>query len=161
MGSILATAEHVMASNAGPAISSSQAGQVTVQHAQREFTQAEMEAAGTIVAMLKLPAGHRIVNMVMFNDDLDTGATGAVDIGVEDTVQDPADTTDLTLFAIAQDVQTLATVTRFENEAVWDFAAANYDRYVIIQIETVSATGLPGGVSLVLTTRPELGTQFE
>lgn len=161
MSSILAVAETVMASNAGPSIASAQAGQVTVQHAAYEVTQAESESSAFILAMLKLPAGHRIVSLVMFNDSLDDGSGAAVDIGVEDTVQDPSDTTDLTLFAIAQDVQTAATVTRLEGEAVWQYAAANYDRYVLVQIETVAASGTLGGISLVLTTRPELGSQFE
>ena len=157
----MATRTTVMGSDAGPSISSAQAGQVTVQHAKLETSILEMEDATFIMRMLKLPAGHRIVSLVMHNDDLDTGATGAVDIGIQDDVQDPADTSDLTLFAIAQDVQTAATVTRLENEAIWQYASANYDRFLEIAIETVAATGLVGGVSVVLTTRPVLGDNFE
>ena len=41
------------------------------------------------------------------------------------------------------------------------FAAVNYDRYVVVTMETVSATGLAGQIGLTLTSRPELGSQFD
>lgn len=157
----MATRSTVLGGNSGPSIQSSQAGQVTVQHVKMEVTVAEMEDATFIARMLKLPAGHRLVSLVMFNDDLDSGAGLAFDIGIQDDVQDPSDTSDLTLFASAQDAQTAAVLTRLEGEAIWQFASANYDRFVEIAIETVAATGLIGGISLVLTTRPELGAAFE
>jgi len=150
-----------MGGPSGPSIQSAQAGQVTVQHSKIELLATETEDATFIMRMMKLPAGHRIVSLVMFNDDLDSDSAGAFDIGIQDDVQEPDDTSDLTLFGAAIDVQTAATITRFENEAIWEFASANYDRFVEISMETVSGTGLVGGVSLVLTSRPELGPAFE
>lgn len=154
----MATVETVMASKSGPAISSAQAGQVTVQHSKYELTAAESGDNTLLIRMLKLPAGHRIVSLVVFNDDLDTGAAAALDIGIEDS---EGATDDLTLFASAQAAQTAATTTRYENESVWEYAAADYDRYLVVGIETAAATGLAGGISAVLTTRPELGSQFD
>ena len=82
-------------------------------------------------------------------------------LGVEDTVQDPADTTDLTLIATAIDVQTAANAQIFHAFAAINFAAVNYDRFIVVTIETVSATGLVGTLGLTLTSRPELGSQFD
>jgi hypothetical protein len=94
------------------------------------------------------------------NEDLDSGATGTVDIGIEDTVQDPADTTDATLFAAAQSVQ-VAAFNRYESKAIWDLPAVNYDRFIIVDIDVASTTGLAGDVNATLVSRPELGAQFE
>lgn len=154
----MATRTTVMGGNSGPSVASSQAGQVTVQASKTEVTVAEVEDSAFILRMLKLPAQHRIVSLVMFNDDLDMGAGLAFTIGIAD---DEGATDDLVLFAAAQDAQTAATVTRLENEAIWNYAAVDYDRFLELAIETVAATGLAGGISVVLTTRPELGAAFE
>lgn len=157
----MVTRATIMGGRTGPSIASAQAGQVVVQHSKIELTVAEVESSTFIARFMKLPAQHRIVSLVVFNDDLDGTTGAAVDIGIQDDVQDPSDTSDLTLFAAAQDMQTAATITRLETEAMWEYAAANYDRFVEMAIETVAGTGLVGGVSMVLTTRPELGAQFE
>ncbi len=154
----MATVTTVMGGNSGPAVQSSQAGQVTVQKSKIELTAAQVDDATLILRMLKLPAQHRIVSLVMFNDDLDTGAGAAFDIGIADDV---GATDDPVLFGAAVAFQTAATVTRFEGEAIWDYAAADNDRFLELAIETVGATSLAGGISVVLTTRPELGAAFE
>jgi hypothetical protein len=110
--------------------------------------------------MVKLPAQHRIVSLVVENDDLDTGAAGTIDIGLEDDIQDPADTSDATLFGAAVSVQAAAVV-RYETQAALELPAVNYDRYITIDIDTAAATGIAAGVAATLTTRPELGSQFD
>jgi len=152
--------ETVLGGNSGPSIASAQAGQVTMQQTRISLLTTDTEDAGTIIRLFKLPAQHRIVTLHLINEDLDTGATGAVDIGVRDLVQDPSDTTNATLFASAQSIQAAAD-NRYENAVVWDFAAANYDRFIEVAIETVSATGIAADIHATLVTRPHLGDQFE
>ena len=152
--------ETVMGGNSGPSIASAQAGQTTTQQTRISLLGTDSEDVATRIRLLKVPAQHRIVSLVLINEDLDTGATGTIDVGVEDTVQDPADTTDATLFAAAQSVQAAGN-NRYENAAIWDFAAANYDRYVIVDVDVVSATGIAADIHATLVTRPELGSQFE
>ncbi len=152
--------ETVMGGNSGPAIASAQAGQVVVQQTRITLLGTDTEDAATVIRLLKLPAQHRIVSLVLVNEDLDDGAAGLIDVGVEDTVQDPSDTSDATLFEAALTIQAAGN-TRYENAAVWDYAAANYDRFIAITIDTVSGTGAAGDIHATLTTRPELGAQFE
>jgi hypothetical protein len=98
---------------------------------------------------------------VLDNDDLDGVTAGAINIGIEDSIQDPADTTDLTLFATAVDVQTAANRQNVMSFAAVGLAAQNYDRFIVVTMETVSTTGLVGTLGLTLTSRPELGSQFD
>jgi hypothetical protein len=150
----------VMGSNAGPSISSAQAGQVTVQRGNYELAATDSEDNTLEIVLVKLPAQHRLVELIVENDDLDSGASGTVDIGLLDTIQDPADTTNLTFFAAAQSVQAAA-ITRFVSQAAMELAAVNYDRYIVVNVDVASATGLAGGVAATLISRPELGAQFE
>ena len=152
--------ETVMGGNSGPSIASAQAGQTTTQHAVLTLLATDSEDVATRMRMLKLPAQHRIVSLAVANEDLDGGATGTMDVGLEDTVQDPADTTNATLFAAAQTIQAAA-FTRYETKAIWDVAAVNYDRYIIIDIDVASTTGLAADINATLVSRPELGAQFE
>lgn len=152
--------ETVMGGNSGPAIASAQAGQTVTQQTRITLAATDSEDAATRIRLLKLPAQHRIVSFHLITEDLDSGATGAIDVGVEDTVQDPADTTDTTLFSSALSIQAVSDI-KHENKIVWDFAVVNYDRFIIVDIETVSATGLVGDMHATLVTRPELGAQFE
>ena len=155
------TVSSVMASNAGPAVASAQAGQVVVARGSYEFTAADTIDTDLQVRIVKLPAQHRIVRVILDNDDLDTGTDGAIDIGLEDDIQDPADTTNLLLIATAIDVQTAANAQEFVSHASINLAALDYDRYIVVTWETVSATGLAGGLGLTLISRPELGSQFD
>jgi hypothetical protein len=111
--------------------------------------------------LVKLPAQHVIIDLVMDNDDLDGVTAGAVDVGLEDSIQDPADTTDLTLFATAVDVQTAAIRVSHMSFAAARLPAVNYDRFVVVGIETVSTTGLVGRLGVTLTSKPALGDQFD
>jgi hypothetical protein len=156
----MATVATIMGGKQGPAVASAQAGQVTVQRGEFDTTVLGMEDAALQVRVVKLPAGHRIIDLVMDNDDLDTGATGAVDIGIEDDIQDPADTTNLLLFATAVAVQTAAIRANHMSFAAARLAPQNYDRFIVITLETVSATGLVGKLGLTLTSQPDLGAQF-
>jgi len=153
----MATVASVMGSNAGPAIASAQAGQVTVQRGSYEMIATEPEDNTLSVRMVKLPAQHRIVSLVVENDDLDSGATGTIDIGIEDDV---GATSDATLFGAAVSVQAAAVV-RYETQAALELAAVDYDRYITIDIDVAATTGLAAGVAATLTSRPELGSQFE
>jgi len=154
-----------MGSDAGPAVASAQAGQVTVQRGEYDLIGAQTEDATIQVRVVKLPAGHVPIDLVLDNDDLDSGTSGAVDIGLEDTIQldnngDADDSTSLLLFATAIDVQTAA-----NRQNVMSFAAArltprNYDRFVVVTMETVSGTGLVGAIGLTLTSKPAIGDQF-
>jgi hypothetical protein len=150
-----------MGGNSGPAIASAQAGQVTVQRGTYDLLATDSEDATIQIRMVKLPAGHEIIDLVMDNDDLDSGAAGAVDIGIEDSVQDPTDTTNLLLFATAVAVQTAATRASHMSFAASRLAPRPYDRFVVITMETVSTTGLVGRIGLTLTSKPYLGARFE
>lgn len=160
------TVESVMASSAGPAVGSSQAGQVTVQRGTYDWVAAESEDSAIQVRQVKLPAGHVIIDCVLDNDALDAVSAGAIDIGLEDTIQldnDGAadDSTDLLLFATTIDVQTDG-----NRQNVMSFAAAllgprNYDRYVVITMETVSTTGVAVRTGITLTSKPHLGDTFD
>jgi hypothetical protein len=152
------TVESVMASKAGPAISSAQAGQTTTQHATYTTpAAADTEDATLQIRLLKLPAQHRIVSLCLDTPDLDSGATGTIDVGVEDA---EGATDDLTLFAAAQSIQAAA-FNRYESKAIWDYAAVDYDRYIVVNVDVASTTGLAGTINACLVTRPELGSQFE
>lgn len=149
------TVESNLAHN--PGIQSAQAGQVTVQYGTYDLIGTQAEDAALVLGLVRLPAQHRIVSATFENEDLDTGATALVDLGIEDTFQDPADTTDLTLFAAAVDVQT-AGIVEYKTKAMLEFASVNYDRYVVLSIDTVAATGLAGAVAFELVTRPDLSS---
>lgn len=157
----MATKSSVLGSNSGPGVASAQAGQVTVVRGSYDLTAADGVDSTLQLRIVKLPAQHRIVDLVMDNDDLDTGAAAAVDIGIEDSVQDPADTTDLTLFATAVAVQTVTTLSNQMSFAAMRLAAVNYDRFIVVTWETIAATGLAGQLGLTLYSRPELGAQFD
>ena len=157
----MATVETVMASKSGPAIASAQAGQVTVQRGTYDGSITDWEDATIQIRMVKLPAQHEIIDLVIDSEIIDTGAGGAFDIGLEDSIQDPADTTDLTLFATALAVHTAAIFGSQMSQAAMRLAAVDYDRYVVLTMETVSATGLAVRVGLTLTSKPVLGSQFE
>lgn len=150
----------VMGSNAGPSIASAQAGQVTVQRGNYELVGTEAEDNTLEIALVKLPAQHRIVEVIVENDDLDTGATGTFDVGLLDTIQNPADTTDLTLFATGVSMQA-AGINRYVSQAAMELGAVNYDRYIVVNINAAATTGAPGGIAATLISRPELGSQFE
>jgi len=152
--------ESVMGSNSGPAISSAQAGQTTTQRGNKELLATDSEDVTTQIKLVKLPAQHRIVSLCLENDDLDSGAAGTIDCGILDETQDPVDTTDLTLFVAAQSIQAAA-FNRFESQAIAEFGVTNYARFVVVDIDVVSATGLAGGIAATLVSRPELGAQFE
>ena len=152
----MGTVASVMGSNAGPAISSAQAGQVTVQRGNYEMTAAEAQDATLNIRLVKLPAGHRIVSVVLDNDAF--GDALLVDVGVEDTV---GATSDATLIAAAVDVFTAAGINRYETRAMAEFAAADNDRYIAVSFDTPDTTGAIGDIAVTLTSRPELGSQFE
>ena len=77
----MATKSSVLGSNSGPSVASAQAGQVTVVRGSYDLLAADSEDTTLQLRIVKLPAQHRIVSVVLDNDDLDTGATGAIDIG--------------------------------------------------------------------------------
>lgn len=155
----MGTVSSVMAEDSGPSIARQQAGGVSVQRGTYELTAAQAEDATLRVRLCKLPAGHRIVDLAFENDDLDSGATGVVDIGVEDTIQDPSDSTSATLFAADRTIQA-AGIGSVRSQAAMELGARNYDRYIIMDIATVADTGVAGGVAATLTSRPAL-TPFE
>jgi len=149
-----------MGSNAGPSIASAQAGQTVTQRGNYELLAAQAEDDTLLIRLVKLPAQHRMVSLVVENDDLDDAAGLVVDIGLEDTVQDPADTTDATLVATGVTMQAAA-VARYETQAMLELAVVNYDRFITIDITTAAGTGAAGGIAATLVSRPELGAQFE
>jgi hypothetical protein len=157
----MATKSSVLGSNSGPAVQTAQAGQVSVVRGSYDLLATDSEDATLQLRVVKLPAQHRIVDLVLDNDDLDGVTAGAINIGIEDSIQDPADTTDLTLFATAVDVQTAANRQNVMSFAAVGLAAQNYDRFIVVTMETVSTTGLVGTLGLTLTSRPELGSQFD
>ncbi len=155
------TKETVMASKSGVAIASAQAGQVTIQRGSYLLTAADAIDAALQLRIVKLPAQHRIVDLALDNDSIDTSTGAAIDIGIEDSIQDPADTTNLTLFTSAVDVQTDGNRQKVMTAAAALLAAVDYDRFIVVTIETVATTGEIGYIALTLTSMPELGSQFD
>lgn len=155
------TKESVLGSNSGPAVQTAQAGQVAVVRGSYDLLATDSEDTTIQLRVVKLPAQHRIVAVILDNDDLDTGTDGAIDVGVEDSIQDPADTTDLTAIATAIAVQTAANAQVLVGFDSIRLAPVNYDRFIVVTMETVSATGLAGQIGLTLLSRPELGDQFD
>jgi len=141
-----------------PGIQSAQAGQATVQRGNYELSVAQVDDTAETFRMVRLPAQHRIVSVVVEHDDLDTGAAHLIDIGIEDTVQDPADTTDLTLIAAAATIGQGPGTTRYETQAMLELPAVNYDRYIVIGVDTAAATAQAGGLAVNLVSRPDLPT---
>jgi hypothetical protein len=156
----MATVASIMAGKQGPAVASAQAGQVTVQRGTYDLAQPDAEDATIQIRVVKLPAAHRIIGLVLDNPALDVGSAGAIDIGLEDDIQDPGDTTDLTMFATAIDVQTAANRQDVMSHAAAVLAPQNYDRYIVVTMETVSTTGIADALGLTLTSQPDLGAQF-
>jgi len=157
----MATVETVMASKSGLAIASAQAGQVTVQRGSYLLSAAQAGDSTLQIRLVKLPAQHRIVDLYLDNDSIDTSTGAAIDIGIEDSIQDPADTTNLLLFGTAIDVQTDANQQVVMSGAAAVLAAVDYDRFVVVTLETVATTGEIGYIAVTLTSRPELGSQFD
>ena len=158
----MATTASVMGSKAGPAIASAQAGQVTVVRGSYDLLQPDMEDTTLQLRIVKLPAQHRIVQIILDSEALDAASAGAIDIGVEDDVQDPADTTDLTLFngATGVDVQADQALVLTSLEAI-NLAPVDYDRFIVVTVETASTTGVAAALGITLFSRPELGDQFD
>ena len=157
----MATVESVMASHAGPAIASAQAGQVTVQRGSYELSAAESGDNTLVIRVVRLPAQHRLVSLVVEHDALDAGAGLLLDFGIEDTIQDPVDTSDSTLIATAATIGQAAGTTRYETQAMLEFGVTNYDRFVTAEVDTAAATNAGGTLAFNLVTRPELGSQFD
>lgn len=160
------TKASIMGGNSGPAIASAQAGQVTVQRGTYDLIATDSEDAAIQLRVVKLPAQHEIVDLVLDNDSLDTASAGAIDIGLEDTVQidldgSADDSTDLLLFATAIDVQTDGNRQNVMSHNAARLGVRNYDRFVVVTMETVSTTGETGRIGLTLTSKPYLGSQFE
>jgi hypothetical protein len=149
------TVESNLAHN--PGIQSAQAGQVTVQRGTYELTAAQAIDDTLLIRTVRLPAQHRMVAVHLEHDDLDMGAAALATFGIEDTVQDPADTTDLVLFESALSIQAAAVVA-YKTAAMLELAAVNYDRYLTFGIGVAAATGLVGGIAVELTSRPDLAS---
>ena len=138
-----------------PSIQSAQAGQVTVQRGTYELTAAQGIDDTLIIRTVRLPAQHRLVSLHLEYDDLDSGAAGLADLGIEDTIQDPDDTTDATFFEADIDIQAAAVIA-YKTAAMLELEARNYDRYITFAIATAAGTGLAGGIAVELTSRPDL-----
>lgn len=157
----MATKESVMASKSGLAIASAQAGQTVTVRGTYDLTDADTIDTTLQLRMVKLPAQHRIVRVILDNDDLDSSTAAAIDIGLEDDIQDPSDTTNLLLIATTIDVQTAANAQEFVSHASIVEPALDYDRYIVVTWETVAGTAKGGRLGITLVSRPELGSQFD
>jgi hypothetical protein len=153
----MATVESIMASKSGLAVSSSQAGQPTIQSGNYELTKAQTEDNTVLLRILKLPAQHRIVGLVLASDDISAGADITLDVGIEDTV---GATTNAVLFVDGSTLGQAGGIADLTTLAALELAAANNDRYITIDISVAASTGAAGGVRVVLTSVPEQGTQF-
>ena len=153
----MATIESNMAAKSGLAVSSSQAGQATTQSGNYELTTAQTEDATVLLRILKLPATHRITNLVIACDDLSTGTDIVLDVGIEDTV---GATTAATLFVNDSTLGQAGGIADVTSLAALELAAADNDRYITIDIGTAATTGIAGGIRAILTSVPEQGTQF-
>jgi hypothetical protein len=138
-----------------PGVQSAQAGQPTVQYGTYDTAIVDTQDAANSIRMVRLPAQHRFVSVTLAMPDLDSGATGTFDFGLEDTVQDPADTTNLVLFESATSMQA-ASFTEYKSQALLAIPAVNYDRYLTINVDVVSATGIVAEIAVELQSRPDL-----
>jgi hypothetical protein len=148
-----------MGGKSGFAVASAQAGQTVTVPGVYDLTAAEAEDDTLVIKLVKIPAQHKLVSLVVSNDDLDTGAALIVDVGILDEIQDPSDTTDADFFAASVNMQAAA-VNAYQTAAMLDLGVVNYDRFVTATITTAAGTGAAGSIKALLTSRPTLGPAF-
>lgn len=125
--------ETVMASKAGPGISSCQAGEVRAVHG--EYTVLGTEVATDIVHMVKLPAGHVPVDLTITTNG--AGGTAAAKVGITD---DPDGTTEDDDAFIASASLAAAGITRAAAVAGFRIPAVDNDRKVGLTLTAGLAT---------------------
>lgn len=117
---------------------------------------AEITTASDKLRLGVLPAGHVITDIVFACDELDAGTAVVLDIGIEDTTQDPSDTTDVDALIDGSTVAQAGGVVRMSAIAGLEIAAVNYDRYITATVITPPTTDQDGGIAGWFSYRPEM-----
>jgi len=150
----MATIKHpVHGSNSGYSLNECAAGGLRVIQSVTSYV--TNHAAATVIRLCKIPAGHAVVDATLFADAIDDVADLVLDIGVEDTIQDPTDTTNVDAFFDGTTLGQAGGIARMTLKTGF-VAAVDYDRWVTATVMTDAATLTTGGeLGIILTTRPE------
>ena len=116
---------------------------------------AENPTAADIYRLCPLPAGHRVVDIALVSDDLDSVTDMVVDVGIEDTVQDPSDTTNADAFFDGSTLPQTGGIAHASLVGAVTLAAVDYDRWVTLTVMVDAATFVAGNIGVILTTRQE------
>jgi hypothetical protein len=134
------------------------AGDVVINDYFIDVTAAQI-AAGNILEIGLLPAGHTVVDAIMIPDDLDTNGTPALvlDVGLMDgTIGDTSDTT-RTCGAELFDNTTCAQVgtpTRATLATAFTIQAVEYHRSIGVKVVTAAATAAAGRIRIRVQMAP-------
>jgi hypothetical protein len=139
----------LLASPAGPAIASCQAGEVRAVRGTIEVP--STLAAADVVHLCQLPSGHVPVDCLLESDDLDSVADLEMDVGI--TADDVGTTEDPDCFIDGTTVGQAGGLARMDQVAALQLAAVDNDRSVGVTVITVAATGVAGTLSLTLLYR--------
>lgn len=108
-------------------------------------------AAGDIIELACLPAGHELVDAILDSDDLDTGTPGIVwDVGVMSgdwQSEDPARTCGNELFA-ATTISQAGGVARPTKKEAMRITASGKDRSIGLKLGVVAGTPAAGVIGL-------------
>lgn len=103
-----------------------------------------------------LPAGHTVVDAVLISDDLDTGTTLALDVGImSGSVGDAVSvrTVGNELFQ-ASTLSETGGVARISAASAFTVVAQPYDRSIGVLVKTAPAGGIAGRLRLLVTMAP-------
>ncbi|HJV52784.1 MAG TPA: hypothetical protein VJ652_15055 [Noviherbaspirillum sp.] len=139
------------------------AGDSVVNHFYADLTAAQV-AAGNIVDIGILPAGHTVVDSVLVPDDLDTNGSPTITLDVGIMSGTPGDDTSVRtcgaeLFSASTAAQG-GTPTRMSAKTGFLIPSVGYDRSIGVKINAGAATAAAGRVRVLVTMAPSDGNQF-
>jgi hypothetical protein len=116
-------------------------------------------AGGDIIEMLALPAGYVPVDGILVADDLDDGATLALDVGIlsADWLKNDSASTIGAEFIAGSVVGQAGGIARFAVKAGFMLAPADNDRAIGIKVATAPAVAVATGkMRLIVNVRPQI-----
>jgi hypothetical protein len=123
------------------------------------FRTVELTAAqvvqNNLVKLAKLPAGYRIVDLILESDDLDTHgtATSTVSVGVL-KADESAFETGMTMIT-ASEIPKTGGLARIDTKSLETIGASTSERTVALLFVAAVGTAAAGGVTISMTIAPE------
>lgn len=138
------------------------AGDVVVNQFYVDLTAAQV-AAGAIIDIGTLPAGHTVVDATLIPDDLDTNGSPTITLDVGLLSGTPGDdavrTCGAELFSASTAAQA-GTPTRMSLKSGFTIASVGYDRSIGVKVNAGPATAAAGRIRLQVRMAPSDGNQF-